>query len=53
MQQSELEALPGVGPVTAGNIITSRPYASIEELKAKKIIGDALFEKVNDLITAP
>lgn len=51
--QSELEQLPGVGPVTAGNIISGRPYASIEELKARKIIGEALFEKVKDLITAP
>ena len=51
--QSELEALAGVGPVTAGNIIFGRPYNSIEELKERKIIGEALFEKVKDLITAP
>ena len=51
--QSELEALAGVGPVTAGNIISGRPYAAVEELKSRKIIGEALFEKVKDLITAP
>lgn len=27
-----LQILPGVGPVTAGNIITNRPYATPEDL---------------------
>lgn len=49
--QSDLEALPGVGPVTAGKIISGRPYQSIDELKTKKILGSALFEKLKDLIT--
>ena len=50
--QAELEALPGVGPVTAGKIIAGRPYGSIEELKTKKALGDALFDKLKDLIIA-
>lgn len=49
--QLELEALPGVGPVTAGKIINSRPYQTIEELKTKKIVGNALFEKIKDLLS--
>lgn len=49
--QSDLESLPGVGPVTAGKIISGRPYQSIEELKLKKVIGTALFEKLKDLLT--
>lgn len=48
--QSELEALPGVGPVTAAKIISGRPYQSVEELKTRKIIGKTLYEKVKDLL---
>ena len=48
--QSELEGLPGVGPVTAGKIISGRPYQTIVELKHKKIVGNALFEKIKDRI---
>lgn len=46
----ELEGLPGVGPVTAGKIISGRPYQTIEDLKTKKIVGNALFEKIKDRI---
>ena len=49
--QAELEALPGVGPVTAGNIISGRPYSRPEELKEKKAVGQALFDKIKDKIT--
>ena len=49
--QTELEALPGVGPVTAGKIIDGRPYQTLEELKSKKAVGNALFEKIKDKLT--
>jgi len=49
--QGELEGLPGVGSVTAVKIIKGRPYQLIEELKSKKVVGNALFEKLKDLIT--
>lgn len=48
--EKEIENLPGVGPVTAGKIISSRPYQSIDELKTKKAVGNALFEKIKELI---
>lgn len=48
--QSELEALPGVGPVTAGKIISGRPYQSVDELKSRKIVGASLFGKIKDMI---
>lgn len=48
--QKELEDLPGVGPVTAGKIINGRPYQSLDELKTKKIVGNALYDKLKDLI---
>lgn len=49
--QSRLESLPGVGPVTASKIIASRPYSSLEELKTKKAVGSATYEKIKDLIS--
>lgn len=50
--ESELDALPGVGVVTAGKIISARPYSSIEEILSKKIVGQSVFEKIKDKITA-
>lgn len=48
--QSELEALPGIGPVTASKIISDRPYQKIEELLDKKIVNKTTFEKIKDQI---
>lgn len=46
--QSELESLPGIGPVTASKIISDRPYQDIAELLSKKIVSKAVFEKIKD-----
>lgn len=47
---TDLEELPGIGPVTAGKIIDNRPYSSVDELLSKKIVGQATFEKIqNDI----
>lgn len=48
--KSKLEELPRIGPVTADKIINGRPYSSIEELKAKKIVGQSVFEEIKPLI---
>lgn len=48
---SDLEALPGVGEVTAGKIIDNRPYGSKEELLEKKVVGTSTFEKIKDQIS--
>lgn len=48
---SELESLPGVGPVTAQKIISGRPYTSLEELVGKKALGKSVFEKIKDKIS--
>lgn len=49
--ESDLDSLPGVGPVTAGKIISGRPYQTLEELVSKKAVGQALFEKIKDQIS--
>lgn len=49
--QSELEALPGIGPVTAGKIISLRPYSSVDELLSKKAVGKSVYEKIKDSIS--
>jgi len=49
--KAELEALPGIGPVTADKIIAGRLYQTVEELKSRKIIGQSLYNKIKDLLT--
>ena len=49
--QSELEALPGIGPVTAQKIISNRPYMSLDELVSKKAMGTALYGKLKDTLS--
>lgn len=49
--ESELDKLPGVGPVTAQKIIALRPYSAPEELLTKKAVSSSVFEKIKNLIT--
>ena len=46
--QAEIEALSGIGPVTASKIISDRPYQQIEDLLNKKVVGKSVFEKIKD-----
>lgn len=51
--KSDLESLPGIGPVYAQRIIDYRlgnPFDSIEETMEIKGIGEKTFEKIKDLI---
>lgn len=48
----ELDSLSGVGPVTAQKIIAGRPYGSVDDLLAKKVVSQSVFAKIKDKITA-
>ena len=54
---SDLETLPGVGPVTAQRIVDHReehgPYATLEDLLDVSGIGEAKLDAIRDSVVVP
>lgn len=49
---TDLRSLPGIGTAYARKIVEGRPYASVDELKARKVLSTGTYDKIRERISA-
>jgi competence protein ComEA len=53
--QSELESLPGIGPVTARKILDAREderFGGVPDLRSRGLVGESVYEDIEGLVRA-